>query len=164
MFKVGQNVYSQTSGVCIISSIEEKNFGVGEVKYFVLESIFKKQTSKTYIPVDKADVQLRKLITKKEAKDLLKYISKAERVWENDPKQRRQMFEEMYKSRDLKNVCQLIKSLYLQSEELKKQKKSLSMLDKDFFDKIQRDVIEELSLVMGVSIEEARNVFEESLI
>ena len=97
MFKVGQNVYSQTSGVCIISSIEEKNFGVGEVKYFVLESTFKKQTSKTYIPVDKADVQLRKLITKKEAKDLLKYISKAERVWENDPKQRRQMFEEMYK-------------------------------------------------------------------
>lgn len=164
MFKVGQNVYSQTSGVCIISSIEEKNFGVGEVKYFVLESIFKKQASKTYIPVDKADVQLRKLITKKEAKELLKYISKAERVWENDPKQRRQMFEEMYKSRDLKNVCQLIKSLYLQSEELKKQKKSLSMLDKDFFDKIQRDVIEELSLVMGVSIEEARNVFEESLI
>ena len=59
MFKVGQNVYSQTSGVCVISSIEEKNFGVGEIKYFVLESIFKKQTSKTYIPVDKADVQLR---------------------------------------------------------------------------------------------------------
>ena len=88
-----------------------------------MESIFKKQASKTYIPVDKADVQLRKLITKKEAKDLLKYISKAERVWENDPKQRRQMFEEMYKSRDLKNVCQLIKSLYLQNEELKKQKK-----------------------------------------
>ena len=164
MFKVGQNVYSQTSGVCVISSIEEKNFGVGEVKYFVLESIFKKQASKTYIPVDKADVQLRKLITKREAKDLLKYISKAEKVWENDPKQRRQMFEEMYKSRDLKNVCQLIKSLYLQNEELKKQKKSLSMLDKDFFDKIQRDVIEELSLVMGVSIEEARSVFEESLI
>ena len=164
MFKVGQNVYSQTSGVCVISSIEEKNFGVGEVKYFVLESIFKKQASKTYIPVDKADVQLRKLITKREAKDLLKYISKAEKVWENDPKQRRQMFEEMYKSRDLKNVCQLIKSLYLQNEELKKQKKSLSMLDKDFFDKIQRDVIEELSLVMGVSIEETKSVFEESLI
>ena len=43
MFKVGQNVYSQTSGVCVISLIEEKNFGVGEKQYFVLESIFKKQ-------------------------------------------------------------------------------------------------------------------------
>lgn len=164
MFKVGQNVYSQTSGVCVISSIEEKNFGVGEIKYFVLESIFKKQTSKTYIPVDKADVQLRTLITKNEAKKLLKYIAKAEKVWENDPKQRRQMFEDMYKSKDLKSRYQLIKSLHLQNEELKKQKKSLSMLDKDFFDKIQRDIVEELSLVLEVSLEEARKTFEKALI
>ena len=47
MFKVGQNVYSQTSGICVISLIEAKNFGIGEKEYFVLESIFKKQASKT---------------------------------------------------------------------------------------------------------------------
>ena len=50
------------------------------------------------------------------------------------------------------------------SEELKKQKKSLSMLDKDFFDKIQRDIVEELSLVLEVSLEEARKTFEKALI
>ena len=94
----------------------------------------------------------------------MKYIAKAEKFWENDPKQRRQMFEDMYKSKDLKSRYQLIKSLHLQNEELKKQKKSLSMLDKDFFDKIQRDIVEELSLVLEVSLEEARKTFEKALI
>ena len=163
MFKVGQNVYSQTSGICVISLIEAKNFGIGEKEYFVLESIFKKQASKTYIPVDKADVQLRHLINKEEAESLLEYTSEVERIWENDPKLRRQKFEELYKTRDLKCVCQLIKSLHLQNEDLKKTKKSISMLDKDFLDKLLRDVVEELSLVLGVSLEEAKAIFEKTL-
>ena len=163
MFKVGQNVYSQTSGVCVISLIEEKNFGVGEKQYFVLESIFKKQASKTYIPVDKAAIQLRHLISKEEAKSLLAHTLEVERIWENDPKVRRQKFEELYKSRDLRSICQLIKSLHLQNEDLKKIKKSLSMLDKDFLDKLLKDVVEELSLVLEVSLEEAKKIFEETL-
>ena len=164
MFKVGQKVYSQTSGVCVISLMEKKNFGIGEKEYLVLESIFKKQSLKTFIPADKADTQLRNLITKKEAKDLLKYIKTAERVWESDPKVRRQKFEDMYKSKDLKTICQLIKSLYLQNEELKKIKKSLSMLDKDFLDKLQTDIIEEMSLVFEISLEESKELLEKSLI
>ena len=164
MFKVGQKVYSQTSGVCVISLMEKKNFGIGEKEYLVLESIFKKQSSQTFIPAAKADTQLSNLITKKEAKDLLKYIKTAERVWESDPKVRRQKFEDMYKSKDLKTICQLIKSLYLQNEELKKIKKSLSMLDKDFLDKLQTDIIEEMSLVFEISLEESKELLEKSMI
>ena len=94
----------------------------------------------------------------------MKYIKTAERVWESDPKVRRQKFEDMYKSKDLKTICQLIKSLYLQNEELKKIKKSLSMLDKDFLDKLQTDIIEEMSLVFEISLEESKELLEKSLI
>ena len=103
------------------------------------------------------------MISKEEAKSLLAHTLEVERIWENDPKVRRQKFEELYKSRDLRSICQLIKSLHLQNEDLKKIKKSLSMLDKDFLDKLLKDVVEELSLVLEVSLEEAKKIFEETL-
>lgn len=162
MFKIGQKVFSKNSGICLIVAMEEINFGIGTQEYFVLESYFNKG-SKTYIPVNKADVQLRNLITKAEVKKLLKHLSSCERVWISDPKLRRQKFEEMYKANDLYIICQLVKSLYIQNEELKTQKKSLSMLDKDFLDKMMKDLKEEMSLALNVDLNKMQEEIEKHL-
>ena len=38
------------------------------------------------------------------------------------------------------------------------------MLDKDFLDKLQTDIIEEMSLVFEISLEESKELLEKSLI
>lgn len=156
MFEIGQKVVSKNSGVCIIDHKEMKNFGIGEQMYLVLEPYFKTGTgtSKIYIPEIKAAEQLRELLDKKEVMSIIQKMGSIERVWYTDPKIRRQKFEEIYRKGDVLSICQLIKSLYTQNEIMKQQKKTLSMVDREFLDKFVKDIHEEFAIVLDMDIQE----------
>lgn len=156
MFEIGQNVVSKNSGVCKIVDKERKDFGIGEQMYFILEPCFRADSalSKVYIPEKSAETQLRYVMEKQEVLSLIGTLSSLERLWYADPKIRRQKFEEIYKSGNIQKICQLIKSLYLQNEEMKKLKKTLSMLDRDFLDKLQKDINEEFAIALDMDLAE----------
>ena len=154
MFEIGQKVVSKNSGVCIINHKELKNFGIGEQEYLVLEPYFKTGTgtSKIYIPEAKAEEQLRGLLDKNEVMTIIKKMGMIEKIWYTDPKIRRQKFEEIYRTGDVLSICQLIKSLYAQSEIMKQQKKTLSMVDREFLDKFVKDIHEEFAIVLDKDV------------
>ena len=167
MFYIGQSVYTKNSGVCKIVAQEEKDFGIGARNYFVLESVYPKgpnTQTKTFISETTASNQMRELIGKEEAKRWSEYLKSAEKIWINDAKLRKQKFDEIYKLGNIKDICCLIKSLYLQNEELKSQKKTLSMYEKEFLDKMIRDLLEELSLVLECTIEALKIELDKVLI
>ena len=166
MFTLGQAVYTKNSGVCIIVAQEEKDFGVGVRKYFVLEPVYPKGQgvgTKTFISETTAANQMRNLINKDNALKWLDYIRKNEKFWIADAKARKQKFEEIYITGELNNICLLIKSLYLQNEELKTQKKTLSMYEKEFLDKMTKDLLEELSIVLDETLANLQSQLEKTL-
>ncbi len=155
MFNIGQIVVVKNSGVCSIVSKEKMNFGMGETEYFVLKPYFSNANStKLYIPEDKAVLNLRELVSREQVINLINSMPGINKVWYNDSKIRKQKFEEMYKSGDLKLLCQLVKSLYLQNEELKLNKKTLSIIDREFLDKIQAEIYQEFAVALQIKPEE----------
>jgi len=159
MFKIGQIVVTKNSGVCQIVSEEEINFGVGNKKYFILKPYFLNDDkgTKIFIPYDNAELNIRNLLNKNEVLDLINSIPQIEKIWITDPKMRRIKFEEIYKSGDLKKIFQIVKSLYIQNEELKENKKTLSMLDREFFIKLQNDIYQEFAVILDKNISEIEN-------
>lgn len=155
MFEIGQIVVTKNSGVCRIINKEKKDFGIGENIYLVLQPYFQTANSTLlYIPEDKASFNIRQLINKQQALSLIDDFPNINRVWYSDSKIRHQKFEEMYKSGDLKKLCQLMKSLYLQNQDLKESKKTLSLIDLEFLNKLQTSLYQELSIALSIDINE----------
>lgn len=153
MFEIGQAVVTKNSGVCKISGKEEKDFGAGSKCYYVLKPYFGADgdTTKVYIPEDRLDVNLRPVMEKNKVIDLIDSMPTIEKLWYSDPKIRKLRFEEIYKSGDLSKICQLVKSLYLQSQELKVARRTLSMLDREFLVKLQNDIYQEFAVALDLS-------------
>ena len=160
MFEIGQIVVTRNSGVCQIISEEEINFGVGSKKYLILKPFFVNddKATKIFIPYENIESNLRNLISKEEVYTLIDSISKMEKNWITDPKLRRTKFEEAHKNGNLKDIIQIIKSLYIQNEELKENKKTLSMLDREIFVKLQKDIYQEFAIVLNVNPSEVEKI------
>lgn len=150
MFEVGQIVVGKTANVCKIVGIEEKEFGVGLTTYYLLQPYFPTNTNSStiFIPKEKAKNFFRELLSKETCLEAIENIKNKDKIWLTDPKSRRAKFDEIYKTGNIEDRLLLIKSIYLQSEFLKSNKKTLSMLDKEIFDKSKKGVFEELSICL----------------
>lgn len=163
MIKIGQIVVTKNSGVCKIITEEEMNFGAGIKKYYVLRPVFAKdQSSKVYIPADQNGL-LRPLMKKEEILDVIDTMPKMEKIWFNDQKERRSKFDEIYRRGNIYEICQLVKSLYLHNEELKLSKHTLSMLDREYLNKLKEGVYQEFSLALDIPYEEVDNYIEKRI-
>ena len=78
MFQKKDYIYSQTMGVCRVDDVTNLAPKKGNaVAYYVLRSVYEKEKV-AYIPVDNHVVELRCLITPKEAEDFLQSISETD--------------------------------------------------------------------------------------
>ena len=87
-----------------------------------------------YLPLDKETMFIRKPLSKEAVIDLIKSIPEMEKIWFNDAKTRKQKFEEIYHSGDMRGLCQLVKLLYVDSDFFAK---PMSLTDKGFLTKIK---------------------------
>lgn len=154
MFDIDQIVVKKDTGVYLIVGKENIDLGLGLQEYLVLKPYFRTNKGSTYLPSNKADEFLRYLISKEEAEDVIKSIPSLERFWINDPKQRKTEFDRLAKTGDLKNYCLVIKSIYLQAEDLRQNRKMLSTNDRNIYDKLKNAINEELSLVLDMKLED----------
>ena len=56
------------------------------------------------------------------------------------------------------DIIQIFKSLYIQNEEFKENKKTLSMLDREIFVKLQKDIYLEFAIVLNVNPSEVEKI------
>lgn len=161
---LGDIVVTKTSGVCRIVNKEEKDFGAGPIIYLILKPYFSldEDTTRVYIP-EKNNNLIRPLMTKEKVLSLIDEMPKLERVWYSDQKLRKSKFEEIYRSGDVNLVCQAIKSLYLHNEELKQNKQTLSMLDRDYLNKLRESLYQEFAVVLDIPFLEVDNYIAERI-
>ena len=100
---------------------------------------------------------------KEEALKVINNIPQLENVWYSDQKERKMKFEEMYKTGDANKICQLIKSLIKHNEELKLTKHTLSMLDKEFLDKLKEGICQEFSIALNMPFESIERFIAEKV-
>lgn len=161
---IGDIVVTKDSGVCKIIDKEIKDFGIGPKTYLILRPYFAKETdqSKIFIPEDNKNL-IRPVMKKEEVLKVIDNIPLLESVWYTDQKIRRLKFEEMYRTGDVNKICQLIKTLVNRNEELKLSKHTLSMLDKEFLDKLKEGICQEFAIALNMPFESIESFIAEKV-
>ncbi len=153
--KIGNVVVTKNSGVCTIVDKQEMSFGGKNKEYFILKPYFEneKNQTKIFIPCDNLTL-IRPVLEKEKILEIINKMPKMTKIWDNDQKIRKAKFEEIYKSGDLYGICQIIKSLHLQNEELKLTKHTLSMLDREYYDSLKKGIYQEFAVSLGINYDE----------
>ena len=150
MYNVNDVVIHKSAGACIVADIVIKNFGNGDNTYYLLKPKFPGVVNKAleiFLPVEKEGNFIREPLSKNEALTLIRTIPSMERVWISDAKTRKQKFEEIYQSGNLKGLCQLIKLLYVEPDFFAK---PMSLTDKNFLTKIRNNVFDEFAVSLEI--------------
>ena len=111
MFKIGDYVAHYKEGVCEVVNIGKIDMGSSDKEYYTLKPVYDAGGT-VYTPVDNKRDQIRKLITKEEAENLIKEMPKIDIIGVTNEKQR----EGMYKNALLHNQCR-VDERYMSSAE-----------------------------------------------
>lgn len=154
MFVKGDFVVNSTNGICEIADVVNMNMSGVDKQYYMLVPVEEK-TAKVYIPVDVAESRIRKVMTKEEAWDIIRSISKVEECWVENEKERERIYKEVLGSRDPKRLIGVIKNLYHRNQERKDAGKKCTAIDERYFKLAENQLHAELAFSIG---EEKQNI------
>ena len=76
-------------------------------------------------------------------------------------KKRKQMFESIYQSGDIKGICQLVKLLYVEPTFFAK---PMSLTDKNFLNRIRTNLFDEFAVALQIKPTEVENFVRQYLL
>lgn len=119
MFKVGDTVLYGNTGVCQIVDIRPEQFGDEKRVYYVLKPD-DNESSTIYCPVDCCKINIRRLLSVEEIRDLIHTMPDSRMEWIDNDQQRKEVFTQILHKGDRQELVKLIKLLYIHREEMKK--------------------------------------------
>lgn len=156
MMNIGDKVLIRNSGVCEIVGIDELDFGFGNKKYYLIQPIFHDTNNKIRVPVD-SESSFKKILSCKEIDKYFSKRTKFDHNWENNSKKRRTVFLEILNSDDEKKIIGLLKLIVLKQNEVSENNKTLSMTDRQTFEKGLKIISEEYAVQGNMNYEDARS-------
>ena len=147
MPKINDIVSYGAQGVCKITGVTEKNFGDTVLSYYVLEPVYR-QNSTIFVPVNnqKLVAKIERLLTREEVLELIRQVAADEIPWiENEPL-RRQHHQEILANGDKKALLFALKALHLHRKEQLLKGKKLHLADERFLRKQRSFYITNLPL------------------
>ena len=154
MFKIGDYVAHYKEGVCEVVNIGKIDMGSSDKEYYTLKPVYDAGGT-VYTPVDNKRDQIRKLITKEEAENLIKEMP--------NEKQR----EGMYKNALLHNQCRewisLIKTSYGRNKKRLLAGKKTINVDERYMSSAEKFLYGELAVVMEIPRDKVSGYVKEHL-
>lgn len=165
MFKVGELVMYGGMGVCKVSKIGRPDFAGEEddTLYYFLEPLYK--SGIFYAPVDNDKISIRKVISKKKAKELIDSLDKIE--WEiySTPsiQQLSQHYQSIIDTHNCKDLLALTKSIMEKGLDAQKNNKKLGQIDKRFMKKAEDLLYGEFAAALGMDIDKVEELVKGKL-
>lgn len=150
MFQVNDYIVYKGE-VCLLKEIKSKYRN--DEDYYILEPVANKGIAMA-VPVSDKYGFLRKIITKKAAKELIEKIPNIEAIDFDDDR----MIENEYRTL-MNSACQqedlirIIKTTYLRNDKRKKMGKKIKYMDNNFFQKAEHLLYNELAVALGMDYE-----------
>ena len=162
MFKIGDYVAHYKEGVCEVVNIGKIDMGSSDKEYYTLKPVYDAGGT-VYTPVDNKRDQIRKLITKEEAENLIKEMSEIDTIGVTNEKQR----EAMYKNALLHNQCRewisLIKTSYGRNKKRLLVGKKTINVDERYMSSAEKFLYGELAVVMEIPRDKVSGYVKEHL-
>lgn len=150
MFEKGEYISYGRSGVCKVEDITHLNIsGIDKKKLYYVLAPLNTKGSRIYFPVDKENANARKLITEKEAWELLEEIQGIPQIWINNEKLREDSYKQALNSGDYRQWVAIIKTLYLRKQERLLQGKKVAAMDERYLKLTEEALYSELAFVLG---------------
>lgn len=150
MFQVGECVVKAYTGICRIEAITNVDWDLRDKnKLFYMLVPMNDMKSKIYVPVEPEPANIRRLLSKEEAEELLCTIPRLDEITIVNEKQREQLYREIIKSNNPENLACIIKTIYMKSVQRTTQGKKLPEMDKRYFDIAESLLYTELATTLG---------------
>ena len=148
-FEIGSWVMYSATGICRILGREKKCFdGVHETEYYKLEPLRDGTHSVYYVPVRTAATKLRPLMDAPQVHELIQHIQDLPCRWCADRNARKELFHQILRQDDPKQLLAMVKSLHAQQEAQSRAGKKLSSSDEAALHSAEQILNEEFALVL----------------
>lgn len=156
-FSIGENVVYPIQGVGEIKSIEKKLFNEKSVLYY--EIYFETPDMTVMVPVDNAEnLGMRKVVSDREARKALEFISQEYEPVAADWKARYQLNLDLLKKGTIKDIAMVVKALYDRSI-----LKELPILERKLYDSARQLLIDEVALALKKSKADSESLILDKL-
>lgn len=162
MFKINDYVVYGLNGVCMIEDIEKMLLKDKELEYYILAPINnKKMTIK--IPVNNKTMAIRELMSKNEVMNLIECISKKETIEIDDFRKKNQEYKSIIRSGNVLEIIKVINSINLEKDEKASLGKRINKTEDDILINAKRQLYQEISIVLGININEVEDYIRECI-
>ncbi|MBQ8281113.1 MAG: CarD family transcriptional regulator [Lachnospiraceae bacterium] len=162
MFEVGDYVVYGNNGVCVVDEITHMEMkGVDNHKLYYRLKPVDNRGSKIFTPVDNTKVVIRRMITKKEAEELIDALPAMEPVWVPNDKQREEIYKDVVRSCDPSQWFRIILTLYNRKQERIAQGRKITSMDERYFKQVENCLYSELSLALDCNRDEVIGIIRQ---
>lgn len=164
MYQIGDKVLYGMQGVCVVTDQEKRVVDKKTVTYLVLEPVGQ-EGSRYLVPThnEAAMAKLRKILTKEELATLLDSPEVRNQEWIQDENHRKQLYRELISSGDRLRLMQMVHTLYNHRSAQKASGRKCHLCDENFLRDAEKLLSGEISLVMELDAEGARQFLRDKL-
>ena len=164
MYQTGEWVVYGIHGVCRVVGTEKQLVNRKRTQYLVLEPLTQTE-SRFYLPTENptAMSKLKPVLTKAQMLDLFASEQVRQDAWIEEENLRKQYYRELIGSGERVMLMKMVHSLYRYKSEQIAAGRKFHQADENFLRDAEKLLSSEVSLVMGLSTEEARNYLREQL-
>lgn len=153
MLQVGDFVVSSTNGVCEIVEEVEQDWTGENMPYFLLLPLDDRD-SKIYIPIDKAEQRIRRIMDFDEAKDFICHIDSISRLEIQNERFCEREYKDAIFSGEPVKIAGAIKTIYERIQKRHRQGKKTTAIDDRYFKIAVHLLHSELAYALGCNEDE----------
>ncbi|MBQ8238228.1 MAG: hypothetical protein IJZ39_08805 [Oscillospiraceae bacterium] len=164
MFETGQWVVYGVHGVCRVAGREKQLVNRKRTEYLVLEPMAQNE-SRYFVPTANATAmaKLREVLSAEELKALLVSAEIRQDCWIADENQRKQHYRDLTSNGDRVSILKMTHCLYRYKEAQLAAGRKFHLCDDNFLRDAEKLLASEISLVLEMTQEEAREYLRETL-
>lgn len=158
MFAIGDRVTHYKEGVCEVMAIGKLNMGCSDKdrQYYTLRPYYH-QNGTVYVPVDGKQGQLRMMISKEEASELLQTVANVNELEVTNEKQREAVYKEALYKNECKKWISLLKTSYKRKLSRLKAGKKVINIDERYLNQVEKFLFGEIAVVLSLPKEEVKS-------
>lgn len=151
VFEAGDYIVYGSTGICQVMGVTTMNIdGIPKDRLYYILRPEGQRDGKIFTPVENGKLVMRRLMTQKEAEDLISEIPEIETLDISDDKLREEKYKECLRTCESLEMIRIIKTIYLRRKDCFAQGKKITATDERYLKQAEENLYSELSMLLGV--------------